>query len=276
MQQDGGEPAAGRQRVAVGDDHDGRYAGWAGAAEQDRVSGAQPDAAFDERELEDVDGGVFSPKLRNQFEEQAKRLEERARARRKAVQLKSAVLDNEGRETSSAEDMLGRRQPQDEYQGDVNIRTLRALLKMIDDRGFERCAAGEGGRSMLSRHCLLLTTFVSVRRSPHQLKFHSAFERATARVIYREVRLPSLPLLNPYNTLTAVLCSQDWGTQRPNIMRKNNWDTCPSEVLIRCAYFYYRHFHCHSYSCVFPLCVSQHAAPLRQDIFVSHALLRTP
>ena len=63
---------------------------------------------------------------------------------------------------------------------------------------------------MLSRHCLLLTTFVSVRRSPHQLKFHSAFERATARVIYRE----------------------DWGTQRPNIMRKNNWDTCPSEVLI--------------------------------------------
>jgi len=86
----------------------------------------------------------------------------------------------------------------------------------------------------------LLTTFVSVRRSPHQLKFHSAFERATARVIYREVRLPSLPLLNPYNTLTAVLCSQDWGTQRPNIMRKNNWDTCPSEVLIRCAYFYHR------------------------------------
>ena len=253
MQQDGGEPAAGRQRVAVGDDHDGRYAGWAGAAEQDRVSGAQPDAAFDERELEDVDGGVFSPKLRNQFEEQAKRLEERARARRKAVQLKSAVLDNEERETSSAEDMLGRRQPQDEYQGDVNIRTLRALLKMIDDRGFER--------------------------SPHQLKFHSAFERATARVIYRDVRLPSLPppsLLPCSHTLTAVLCSQDWGTQRPNIMRKNNWDTCPSEVLIRCAYFYYRRFHCHSYSCVCPLCVSQHAAPLRQDIFVSRAPLRTP
>ena len=140
MQQDGGEPAAGRQRVAVGDDHDGRYAGWAGAAEQDRVSGAQPEAAFYECDIEDVDvqAEVFSPKLRNQFEEQAKRLEERAKARRKAVQLKSAVLDNEERETSSAEDMLGRRQPQDEYQGDVNIRTLRALLKMIDDRGFER------------------------------------------------------------------------------------------------------------------------------------------
>ena len=50
-------------------------------------------------------------------------------------------------------------------------------------------------------------------RSQHQLAFHSAFERSTARVIYRE----------------------DWGTQRPNIMRKNAWKTCPSEVLIRCS-----------------------------------------
>ena len=47
-------------------------------------------------------------------------------------------------------------------------------------------------------------------QSPHQLKFHSAFERATARVIYR----------------------QDWATMRPAIMKKNGWPTCPSEVLI--------------------------------------------
>ena len=60
--------------------------------------------------------------------------------------------------------------------------------------------------------CKMLTmlSFV-VTRSPHQLKFHSAFERATARVLYRD----------------------DWGTQRPAIMAKNGWKTCPSEVLIR-------------------------------------------
>lgn len=29
--------------------------------------------------------------------------------------------------------------------------------------------------------------------------------------------------------------SQDWGTQRPAIMKKNGWDTTPSEVLIRYA-----------------------------------------
>jgi hypothetical protein len=48
-------------------------------------------------------------------------------------------------------------------------------------------------------------------RSAHQLKFHSAFERSTARVIYKD----------------------DWGTQRPAIMKRNGWTTCPSEVLIR-------------------------------------------
>jgi len=53
----------------------------------------------------------------------------------------------------------------------------------------------------------------SPSRSAHQLKFHSAFERATARVLYKE----------------------EWGTRKPAIMDQNNWNTCPSEVLIRCA-----------------------------------------
>jgi hypothetical protein len=42
------------------------------------------------------------------------------------------------------------------------------------------------------------------------MKFHSAFERSTARVLYRD----------------------DWGTQRPAIMKKNGWAACSSEVLI--------------------------------------------
>jgi hypothetical protein len=120
-----------------------------------------------------------------EFEAHSERLKERARARRDAVQLRAAVLDREDREQASAEEALGRRIPQDEFQGDTNIRTLRALLKMVDERGFER--------------------------SPHQVRFHDAFERATARVIYRD----------------------NWGTDRPAIMKKNGWDTCPSEVMIR-------------------------------------------
>lgn len=173
----------------------------------------------------------FNDALIGEFENHAERLRARARARRQAVQLKSIVLDREEREHTSAEDLLGRRQPQDEFQGDVNMRTLRELLKMIDDRGFERCAAfvQRLRRNSSQRNCSLL--FVAVRcslllfvalrcRSPHQLKFHSAFERATARVIYRD----------------------DWGTSRPQIMRRNNWSTCPSEVLIRCA-----HTHTHTH-----------------------------
>jgi len=144
------------------------------AMEQDRVSGARPE----EPECS------ISKKLLDEFEKHSSSLRERARARRNAVQLKSVVNDKEEREQVSESDSLGRRQPQDEYQGDVNMRTLRQLLKMIDEKGFER--------------------------SPHQMKFHSAFERSTARVLYKD----------------------DWGTQRPAIMKKNGWDKCSSEVLI--------------------------------------------
>ena len=77
--------------------------------------------------------------LRSEFEKHTERLRVRASARREAVQLKSVVIDREDREQTNEEDMLGRRQPQDEFQGDTNMRTLRTLLKMIDERGFERC-----------------------------------------------------------------------------------------------------------------------------------------
>lgn len=42
------------------------------------------------------------------------------------------------------------------------------------------------------------------------MSFHSAFERCTARIIYKK----------------------DWATNRPAIMRHNKWNTCSSEVLI--------------------------------------------
>ena len=54
---------------------------------------------------------------------------------------------------------LGVWQHGDEYQGDVNLRTLKTLLERIDQRGFERSA--------------------------HQLEFHEAFSNACSRVIYK-------------------------------------------------------------------------------------------
>ena len=56
---------------------------------------------------------------------------------------------------------------------------------------------------MLTMLCFVLT------RSPHQLKFHSAFERATARVLYRDVSLHTAFLHTPpfpCNLTIAFLC----------------------------------------------------------------------
>lgn len=169
--------------------------------------------------MEGVAAGL-EPALLDEFEAHVTRLRGRARERRESVRMKSVVLDTDEKEETSLEASLGRRQPTDEFQGDVNIRTLRALLKMVDDRGFERSA--------------------------HQLQFHSAFERSTARVIYRD----------------------DWGTQRPAIMKKNGWATCSSEVLIRYDQCYTVHCSSHilTHVFIFNSCM-QHPSSLWQDIF---------
>ena len=86
-------------------------------------------------------GGPFSPAVLGEFDAHSERIRARARARQEAVRMRSVVNDTDQREVASEEDALGRRMPQDEWQGDTNLRTLRALLKMIDERGYERCAA---------------------------------------------------------------------------------------------------------------------------------------
>jgi len=103
-----------------------------GEIEQDNATNQRPD--------EPLPGCCFSANLLDEFKQHAERLRQRSRQRRQAMTLKSAVLDREEREETSVEDTLGRRQPADEYQGDVNLRTLRQLLKMVDERGFERSA----------------------------------------------------------------------------------------------------------------------------------------
>ena len=119
----------------------------------------------------------FVESIIHEFAAHADRLRQSARQRREAVQLRNVVADKEMQEAVSVEDTLGKRQPQDEYQGDINLRTLRTLLGIVDQRGFER--------------------------SPHQMKFHSAFERAAARVVYRsdwETQRPAIMRKNKWKT----------------------------------------------------------------------------
>ena len=178
----------------------------------------------------DSDSCCLSKSLRSEFEAQSDRLAKRARLRRDAVQLRSVAIDREERDQTSEADLLGRRQPQDEYQGDVNLRTLRSLLKRIDENGFERSPhqVPRGRRPTPFMRCN-----TDIMSCLWQIKFHSAFERSTARVIYKDVRACA------YHARYCSLLTQrhawlqDWGTQRPAIMAKNKWASCSSEVLIR-------------------------------------------
>ena len=131
----------------------------------------------------------------------------RARSRRDAVGLRSVVDDQEGREAVTVQESLGKWQPGDELQGDVNFRTLRSLLKLVDEAGFERSPHQVAAPQFSGP--LLPSGPRDIAPRP-QLKFHAAFERAAARVIYKD----------------------SWGTQRPAIMKKHNWKTTPGEVLI--------------------------------------------
>jgi hypothetical protein len=73
-----------------------------------------------------------------EFEAHAARLKAASRSRKNAMEYRNVVEDDEEREALNIIDTLGKRQPQDVYDGDVNLRTLRTLLKMIDERGWER------------------------------------------------------------------------------------------------------------------------------------------
>ena len=121
----------------------------------------------------------------DEFELHAQRLRTTTRERQKRIQMRAAALENEDDNNNcDVEEGLGQRHPTDRFEGDTNLRTLRTLLSKIDNRGYER--------------------------SPHQLQFHSAFERCTARVIYKK----------------------EWATSRHDIMMRNGWNKCSSEVLI--------------------------------------------
>lgn len=83
------------------------------------------------------------------FGHHAETLRVATRQRRESVQLRNVVNDKSLQEAISIEESLGQRQPGDEFSGDVNLRTLRSLLSIIDGRGFERC--DKCSRYILSR-----------------------------------------------------------------------------------------------------------------------------
>lgn len=117
---------------------------------------------------------MFSSSILAEFDQHAARLRDAHRSRKAAVALKNVVEDREEREAVAVVETLGKRQPSDVYDGDVNLRTLRTLLSLIDDRGWERSA--------------------------HQLQFHSSFEKCVARVLYKQEWAVSKPAIMKHNS----------------------------------------------------------------------------
>ncbi len=132
---------------------------------------APPDEGEDEEEWgeeegeeQEEEGALINDALCKLFAKHVDNLDAARRRRIEALSFKSA-LEDDGKEEVNQDanqdeiDGLGVWLPGDEFQGDVNYRTLQKLLTRVDQRGFERSA--------------------------QQLEFHVAFMKAAARVIYR-------------------------------------------------------------------------------------------
>ena len=159
---------------------------------------------------------ILTPSVFEEFDTHSSRLKDAARARKEAVRCRNVVEDSEDGEAITALDTLGKKQYTDTYDGDTNLRTLRTLLSMIDDRGWER--------------------------SPHQVTFHEKFEQCVSRVLYKG----------------------EWATQRPAIMKKNGWDRCASEVMIRCGESITTHRNSVSFPMLMELRVPAHCSTPRR------------
>ena len=112
----------------------------------------------------DEEDALLSTTLFKAFDAHVDALDTARKKRIEALSFKSALEDDGDAEinedaTQDEIDGLGIWQAGDEFQGDVNYRTLQKLLTRVDQRGFERSA--------------------------QQLEFHVAFMKAAARVIYR-------------------------------------------------------------------------------------------
>lgn len=102
---------------------------------------------------------MLSAALFSAFDEHVGVFDARRKRKREAVAGKSLVETFE--ETSAeVQEEVGAPRDSDTYAGDRRLRTMRTLLALVDDRGFER--------------------------SSQQVEFHEAFITASARILYRE------------------------------------------------------------------------------------------
>ena len=132
------------------------------AAKRGREEHAEGDAGADSD-----DGQVLNDEVYREFDEHIKAIAAARDRKRERLAFKSAAEEPDEAagggakvETEDQRDQLGEWLPGDQYQGTVNMRTLKQLLGRIDARGFERSA--------------------------QQLEFHEAFFRACGRVIYKD------------------------------------------------------------------------------------------
>ena len=211
------------------------------------------DCADQDEEPEDEEYFQLAHGLAKGFEDLVADVGKARDARRERMAFKSAAemadeMVNSDRVALNEDErqQLGEWLPGDEYQGDVNMRTLDRLLKRVDQRGFERSAQQLEVPPARSR-----VQGASLTPSAERAQFHQAFMRACGRVLYRE----------------------DWATRKPEIMAKHGWDRCNSEVLIRSENALERTQTTRITNRA-RSCPAQHAAALREDIFV-RAFART-
>ena len=184
------------------------------------LSGSLPSGRPDKRrrEAQEEDGGadsddgqMLNDAVYRAFDEHIQAIAAARDKKRERLAFKSAAEEPDEAaaggakvETEDQRDQLGEWLPGDQYQGTVNMRTLKQLLSRVDARGFERCALNH-------TRSLRPASPISVHfRSAQQLEFHEAFFRACGRVIYKD----------------------NWGTDKPQIMKAEGWTKCNSEVLI--------------------------------------------
>ena len=238
-----------------------------GAEQPEGVEEEAPEAP-EAPEEEEAAAAVLNSVLFQSFDAHVARLDAARLKRIEALTFKSALeVDGEAEvnEDASLDELegLGVWQAGDEFQGDVNYRTLQRLLARVDQRGFERCAHATPLRDRLAAlrrgpwqpcarqraHAAAPPLPAHRNRSSQQLEFHVAFMKAAARVIYRG----------------------SWETERPAIMRKHGWEKSNSEVLIRRARTPSSATACPA-TCSgpahAPLC-AQHPSALREDVLVS-------
>jgi len=92
---------------------------------------------------------ILSESLFGSFEAHASQLDDARKRKREALAFRTAVEEdadeavaNQGGQEQDIDALegLGVKLPSDRWAGDVNMRTLDALLRRVDSRGFERSA----------------------------------------------------------------------------------------------------------------------------------------